>query len=114
MITKITTTTTAEFFKRHCLVEPSEESVEDFLEREGIILLNRPVCSLPIEIPWSTIRHGYLPVLLRLLGIFASARIGVCQADLDSFIMSATVYRRYSKLFFVEIKKLVVVAKEPL
>jgi len=80
-------------------VNPENETKEEFLEREGLIV------TPGFSMQWDDIPQGHLPVILVRNPTFTAAGIAFCK---DKFkVMTNSYDKRLRTIYFVPIEKLV-------
>jgi len=83
-------------------VNPTNESKESFLRREGILAPQIP------KTTWESVPKGFLPVALMNNGGFSAAGIAYCAKELETFTRLDD--NRPRQIFMVKIEKIIPVA----
>lgn len=83
-------------------INPSNESKESFLKREGVVIPDNP------KITWDSVPEGSLPVVVVNNGRFTAAVIASCERDLDDY--TSPTDDRPRQILMVKIEKLLPVA----
>lgn len=86
-------------------VNPPNESKEDFLDREGMVIPPYP------RLGWKDVPDGFLPVVLINNGPFTAAGIAYCEGELKAFTDPGDL--RPKVIYLVKREKLIAVSDLP-